>query len=109
MILLPCPWCGDREVSEFGYAGELVPRPDPGSATARQWRDYLYLRDNRRGLAAAGERVFSRSFKYHRPRGVLTASYTDPGCTVQVGDEPNVRGAHCLVTEGMDVRAQNCW
>ncbi len=60
-------------------------------------------------LAAAGERVFSRSFKYHRPRGLLTASYTDPGCTVQVGDEPNVRGAHRLVTEGMDVRAQNCW
>ncbi len=60
-------------------------------------------------LAAAGERVFSRSFKYHRPRGLLTASYTDPGCTVQVGDEPNVRGAHRLVTEGMDVRAQNAW
>ena len=43
-------------------------------------------------LAATGERVFSRSFKYHRPRGLLTASYLDPGCFVQVGDEPNVRG-----------------
>jgi hypothetical protein len=31
-------------------------------------------------LAAAGERVLSRSFKYHRPRGILTASYHDPGC-----------------------------
>jgi len=60
-------------------------------------------------LAAAGERIFSRSFKLHRPRGLLTASYIDPGCMVQVGDEPNVRGAHRLVESGMTVRAQNAW
>lgn len=60
-------------------------------------------------LAAAGERVFSRSFKYHRPRGLLTGSFSDPGCTVQVGDEPNVRGAHRLVEAGLDVHAQNVW
>ncbi|HZD70838.1 MAG TPA: 2Fe-2S iron-sulfur cluster-binding protein [Actinomycetes bacterium] len=60
-------------------------------------------------LAASGERVFSRSFKYHRPRGVLTASHLDPGCMVQVGDEPNVRGAHRRVEAGMAVRAQNAW
>ena len=60
-------------------------------------------------LAAAGERVFSRSMKYHRPRGLLTACYHDPGCMVQVGDEPNVRGAHRLVTAGIGVTAQNSW
>jgi sarcosine oxidase, subunit alpha len=60
-------------------------------------------------LAAAGERVFSRSMKYHRPRGLLTASFHDPGCMVQVGDEPNVRGGHRLVTAGMRVTAQNSW
>jgi sarcosine oxidase, subunit alpha len=60
-------------------------------------------------LAAAGERVFSRSMKYHRPRGLLTGSFHDPGCMVQVGDEPNVRGAHRLVTEGMAVTSQNAW
>ena len=60
-------------------------------------------------LAACGERVFSRSFKYHRPRGLLTASYLDPGCMVQVGNEPNVRGAHRLVAAGMDVRSQDTW
>jgi len=60
-------------------------------------------------LAACGERVFSRSFKYHRPRGVMTATYIDPGCIVQVGDEPNVRAAHRLVDPGMDVRAQDAW
>jgi sarcosine oxidase subunit alpha len=60
-------------------------------------------------LAAAGERMFSRSYKYHRPRGLLTADFLDPGCHVQVGDEPNVRGAHRLVEAGMDVRSQNTW
>ena len=60
-------------------------------------------------LAAAGERVFSRSFKYHRPRGLLTASFLDPGCMVQVGDEPNVRGSHRRVEAGMEVSAQNVW
>jgi sarcosine oxidase subunit alpha len=60
-------------------------------------------------LAATGVRVFSRSFKYHRPRGLLTASYLDPGCFLQVGDEPNVRAAHRLAAPGLDVRAQNTW
>ncbi|HEY6690973.1 MAG TPA: 2Fe-2S iron-sulfur cluster-binding protein, partial [Rubrobacter sp.] len=60
-------------------------------------------------LAACGERIFSRSFKYHRPRGLLTASFLDPGCMVQVGDEPNVRGAHRRVEPGMVVSPQGVW
>ncbi|MGH3419045.1 MAG: 2Fe-2S iron-sulfur cluster-binding protein, partial [Streptosporangiaceae bacterium] len=60
-------------------------------------------------LAASGLRVFSRSYKYHRPRGLLTASFHDPGCFFQVGDEPNVRGAHRLAEPAMDVRSQNTW
>ncbi len=60
-------------------------------------------------LSACGLRIFSRSYKYHRPRGILTANHLDPSCMVQVGDEPNVRGAHRLVADGMDVRVQNAW
>jgi sarcosine oxidase, subunit alpha len=60
-------------------------------------------------LSAAGIKVFSRSMKYHRPRGILTASFHDPGCLVQVDDEPNVRGAHRRVEAGMHVLAQNAW
>ena len=60
-------------------------------------------------LAAAGVGVFSRSLKYHRPRGILTASFHDPGCLLQVDDEPNVRGAHRPLAAGMDVRPQNAW
>jgi sarcosine oxidase subunit alpha len=60
-------------------------------------------------LAACGERIFSRSFKYHRPRGLLTASFLDPGCMVQVDDEPNVRGSHRRVEPGMVVSPQGVW
>ena len=60
-------------------------------------------------LAACGERIFSRSFKYHRPRGLLTASFLDPGCMVQVGDEPNVRGGDVIrVGGGRSVRYVEC-
>jgi sarcosine oxidase, subunit alpha len=60
-------------------------------------------------LAASGVRVFSRSFKYHRPRGILTANFVDPNCTLQVGDEPNVRAAHRQLAAEMSVSAQNAW
>ncbi|MCW2632771.1 MAG: Sarcosine oxidase, partial [Pseudonocardia sp.] len=60
-------------------------------------------------LAAAGQRVLSRSLKYHRPRGLLTADHHDPGGLVEVDGEPNVRAAHRLVQAGMVVRAQNAW
>ncbi len=57
-------------------------------------------------IAASGERVFSRSFKYHRPRGILTADGLDPNLFVQVGGEPNVRAGHRLLESGMAVQAQ---
>jgi sarcosine oxidase subunit alpha len=60
-------------------------------------------------LAAEGVRVFSRSYKYHRPRGILTATYHDPNLMVQVGDDPNVRAAHRRIEEGMVVEPQNAW
>jgi sarcosine oxidase subunit delta len=49
MMLMPCPWCGPRNVSEFRYVGEARERPDPATATAGEWRDYLYLNANPRG------------------------------------------------------------
>lgn len=49
MRLLPCPHCGPRAVSEFGYAGERSSRPDPRTATSDEWRCYLHLRANPAG------------------------------------------------------------
>jgi sarcosine oxidase, subunit alpha len=90
--------------------GEVINRAEPLEFTWNGRRFRGYAGDTIvSALAAAGERVFSRSLKYHRPRGLLTASFHDPGCMVQVGDEPNVRGAHRLATDGLLVASQNTW
>ncbi len=60
-------------------------------------------------LLASGHDLVSRSFKYHRPRGPLTASFLDPSTMVQVDDEPNVRAGHRRIRPGIAVSAQNVW
>lgn len=53
MLLIPCPWCGERAEIEFVSGGEVVPRPIDPSALAREaWTEYLYFRDNRCGPQA---------------------------------------------------------
>ncbi|HTX00535.1 MAG TPA: 2Fe-2S iron-sulfur cluster-binding protein, partial [Acidimicrobiales bacterium] len=106
-----------RRLREQTRPMRLGPRPgeviDRGEAVQFVWNGRAL--EGFRGdtivsaLAANGVSVLSRSFKYHRPRGILTASFHDPGCTVQVDDEPNVRAGHRLLAAGMDVRAQNVW
>jgi sarcosine oxidase subunit delta len=49
MILIPCPWCGPRNASEFRYVGEVIARPDPNETTPEGWRTYLYVRTNPAG------------------------------------------------------------
>jgi sarcosine oxidase, subunit delta len=46
VILLPCPYCGPRNVSEFRYVGELSARPDPNATSVEEWRTFLYTRLN---------------------------------------------------------------
>ena len=42
-------------------------------------------------LLAAGESLFSRSWKYHRPRGLVTSGIEEPSALVQME-----RGAHTI-------------
>jgi sarcosine oxidase subunit delta len=49
VILLPCPFCGPRNASEFRYVGELSERPDPNTTSPEEWRTFLYVRDNPAG------------------------------------------------------------
>jgi len=60
-------------------------------------------------LYAAGINAFSRSFKYHRPRGLLCAAGHCPNCLVTVDGEPNVRACTRPVAPGMKVQHQNAW
>ena len=60
-------------------------------------------------LYASGVRVFSRSFKYHRPRGLLCMAGRCANCLVSVDGVPNVRACTEPVRAGMVVRHQNAW
>jgi sarcosine oxidase subunit delta len=52
MLIIRCPYCGDRPEIEFRYGGEAhIARPaDPFALTDAEWADYLYNRSNPRGL-----------------------------------------------------------
>ena len=58
-------------------------------------------------LAANGVRVLSRSFKYHRPRGIHSMANQDANALVQLSGEPNVPAELRPVEEGMEVWGQN--
>ena len=64
-------------------------------------------------LLANDIRLMGRSFKYHRPRGVLSAGSEEPNAliTVKRGSdaEPNVRATVQEIYEGLEVRSQNAW
>jgi len=58
-------------------------------------------------LAANGKWILSRSFKYHRPRGVLTMAGQDANTLVQLKQEPNVLADRHPISEGLEVWGQN--
>ena len=60
-------------------------------------------------LYAAGVRIFSRSFKYHRPRGLFCLSGHCDHCLMRVDGVPNVRTCSTPLREGMKVESQNAW
>ena len=60
-------------------------------------------------LYAAGQRIFSRSFKYHRPRGLLCSAGQCPNCLMNVDGTPSVRTCTEPVRQGMRVQPQNVW
>ncbi len=64
-------------------------------------------------LLANGVRLLGRSFKYHRPRGVLTAGSEEPNAMVELRTgarkEPNTRATTVELFEGLVANSQNRW
>ena len=64
-------------------------------------------------LMANGEQVLGRSFKYHRPRGIMSAGVEESGAIVSVGEgsrhEPNVRATTQELYQGLTAKGQNAW
>lgn len=88
----------DREL-RFRFDGrELVGHPGDTLASA---------------LLANGVRLVGRSFKYHRPRGILTAGSEEPNALVTLGEggraETNTRATQIELFDGLVARSQNAW
>ena len=64
-------------------------------------------------LLAQGVRVMGRSFKYHRPRGVMAAGVEEANALVGAGEggryEPNTRASDLFIYEGLAAVSQNRW
>ena len=65
-------------------------------------------------LLANDIHLVGRSFKYHRPRGIMTAGSEEPNAIVQLHKntsrtEPNVRATEIEIYEGLEASSQNCW
>ena len=88
MFLINCPWCGERDETEFSCAGEAhIVRPlEPAALSDEAWADYLFMRKNPKGLHreqwlhAAGCR---RYFNVERD----TVTYRITG-TYRIGETP---------------------
>ncbi|MEA2779737.1 MAG: sarcosine oxidase, subunit alpha [Rhodospirillaceae bacterium] len=64
-------------------------------------------------LLANGVHLVGRSFKYHRPRGIMTAGSEEPNALIQLGhgarSEPNLRATQIELYEGLVAESQNRW
>ena len=98
----------DGRLSE--HAGELIDRSAPVSFTWRGVTVEGYQGDTiASALHASGVRVLSRSFKYHRPRGLLCCAGQCPNCIVSADGDPTARACMTPVREGMAVEPVNAW
>ncbi len=88
--------------------GERIDRSRPTSFSFAGWKIEGFEGDTLGSAAfAAGKRVFSRSFKYHRPRGLFCCSGHCPNCLMTVDGVPNVRVCTEPIREGAVVEGQN--
>ncbi|SIQ33272.1 sarcosine oxidase subunit alpha [Rhizobium sp. RU20A] len=64
-------------------------------------------------LLANGITLVGRSFKYHRPRGIVTAGASEPNALVTIGtgarSEPNTRATVAELHDGLTAKSQNRW
>ncbi len=64
-------------------------------------------------LLGSGVTLMGRSFKYHRPRGPVTAGSAEPNALMEIGEgarvDPNTRATMVELYEGLSARSQNRW
>ncbi|MBV9565352.1 MAG: sarcosine oxidase subunit delta [Bradyrhizobium sp.] len=83
---IPCPYCGERDFSEFVYHGDPAARPDPAAPDApRRFYEAVYLRDNPAGrheelwYHAHGCRSWLRVTRDTRTHEIFGAAFASKG------------------------------
>ena len=92
-------------------------RIDRGQVVDFTWNDQRlqgYAGDTlASALLANGQHLVGRSFKYHRPRGILAAGAEEPNALVQLETgartQPNLRATQVELYPGLRAESQNCW
>lgn len=88
--------------------GQVINFSFDGKTYQAQEGDTLAAALLRNGIGLVG-----RSFKYHRPRGIMTAGVEEPNALVTVGEggraEPNTRATDVFVYDGLVAKSQNRW
>jgi len=88
MLIVCCPYCGDRPEIEFRHAGEAhIARPvDPASVSDADWAEFLYFRTNPKGRHAERWRhVHGCGRFFNAVRDTVTDRFVG---TYRVGDAP---------------------
>ncbi len=64
-------------------------------------------------MLGAGQVLAGRSFKYHRPRGIVSSGAEEPNALINLGDkktfEPNARATTTELFDGLKAETQNHW
>jgi sarcosine oxidase, subunit alpha len=94
--------------------GRLIDRSQPLDFTFNGRRLRGYAGDTlAAALLGSGHTLVGRSFKYHRPRGIVTSGPEEPNALVTLGEgarsEPNQRATVTELFDGLFARSQNHW
>ena len=88
MLLINCPYCGERPEIEFSYGGQAhLARPaKPSELDDEAWAAYLYLRDNPRGPHAERWRHLRGCGRFFNARRDTTTDRIST--TYRIGERP---------------------
>ena len=89
----PTEWINRTKEIQFTFEGKPYKGYEGDTISSALW--------------AAGVKVLGRSFKYHRPRGVLSLANHDVNAMVTDGIDTNIRADVVKIQEGMDLKAVN--
>jgi len=100
--------------TRLAHGGHLINREKPVEFTFNGKRFRGYEGDTlASALLANGQTMMGRSFKYHRPRGVMASGAEEPNALVNLGQggkfEPNQRATLTELYDGLSAKSQNHW